>query len=63
MILENEKQAPFTVNKLISNNNIYQRVYQKDVLQVIGMQGWWRQAAEKDELRRVLRETRTQKGL
>jgi hypothetical protein len=31
--------------------------------QILGVQGWWRRAEEREKWRRLLRETRFQKGL
>jgi hypothetical protein len=38
-------------------------VVQKDVLQLLGIRGWRKRAANRDEGRRLVREARAQKGL
>jgi len=38
-------------------------VIQRDALQQLGIRGWRRRAAKKDEWRRLLRETKARKGL
>ena len=38
-------------------------VVQRDVLQLLGIRGWRRRAENKDEWRRLLRETKARKGL
>jgi hypothetical protein len=38
-------------------------VVQRDVLHLQGMRGWRRRAENRDELRRLMREANTRKGL
>jgi len=38
-------------------------VVQRDVLQLLGIRGWRRRAANRDEWRRLMREAKDRKGL
>jgi hypothetical protein len=38
-------------------------VVQKDALQLLGIRGWRRRAANRDERRRLMREAKARKGL
>ena len=38
-------------------------VVQRDALQLLGIRGWRRRAANRDELRHLMREAKAQKGL
>jgi hypothetical protein len=38
-------------------------VVQRDALQLLGIRGWRRRAANRDEWRRLMRETKARKGL
>jgi len=38
-------------------------VVQRDALQLLGIRGWRRRAASRDEWRRLVREAKTRKGL
>jgi len=38
-------------------------VVQRDALQLLGIRGWRRRAANRDEWRRLMREAKAQKGL
>jgi hypothetical protein len=41
----------------------WERVVQRDALQVLGIRNWRRRNREREELRRLLREARAQKGV
>jgi len=38
-------------------------VVQRDALQLLGIRGWWRRAANRDEWRRLVRDAKARKGL
>jgi hypothetical protein len=41
---------------------LWEKVVQRDTLHILGILGWRRRAAGKEELNRLLREVRAQKG-
>jgi hypothetical protein len=43
--------------------NRWTDVVQRDALQLLGIRGWRRRAANRDELRRLMREAKARKGL
>ena len=43
--------------------NRWADVVQRDALQLLGIRGWRRRAANRDEWRRLMRETKARKGL
>jgi len=51
------------LNKSIETTTRWADVVQRDALQLLGIRGWTRRAANRNEWRRLVREAKARKGL
>jgi len=60
---DSEKDSKRKLSSVGRPRNRWADVVQRDALQLLGIRGWRRRAANRDEWRHLMREAKAQKGL